>query len=231
MTASQQTVLAIIICSALWIPIPSGNGEARPALPWATDTWHQYTFEHNGRSIGVLQFRIKPVKARGQPGFLVEEKLDLKQGDARQWGEGTLYTDQTGRPHYYRKTLTTHFPSLPAHSGAFKMEYNFGRDDFFGHAKESPERTVQIAVLNEENRPVEFMDGEKETAEFDVKGIDPEKYIGSKSEVQKKTLRLKSPPKTDKDWPVTLVVKDNQGAEIDRFSSQVTFKMEKPKKS
>lgn len=104
-----------------------------------------------------------------------------------------------------------------------KYKYNFHPDDYFGHGEKAESGNIEFVLLDDEGKPVKCIIDNEEKESIEVKGLDPGGHLGSGSQTEEKVLILAKQPGTLKGWPLTVLVKDNQGKEIDKLSTKVTF--------
>lgn len=108
--------------------------------------------------------------------------------------------------------------------------FNFDTHDYFGHEEGNPESTLEVVLLDEDERPIKHRQNEEEKDSIKIERLDPKKFISSKPQAQEKTIHLASPPAVEREWPIRIVVQDGNQKEICSFSAKVSFEFPKEKK-
>jgi outer membrane protein assembly factor BamB len=108
-----------------------------------------------------------------------------------------------------------------------KYKYNFDADDYFGPGEKS---TIEIVLLDENKLPLMFKGEEEETDSIVIEEIDAGEHIVPGTQSQEKEIQLAGSPGKEKNYPLTVVVKDSEGSIIDTLETEVSFVLTEEKK-
>jgi hypothetical protein len=108
-----------------------------------------------------------------------------------------------------------------------KYKYNFDADDYFGPDEKS---AIEIVLLDENKLPIMFKEEEEETESIVIEEIDAGEHIVPGSQSQEKEIQLAGSPGKEKNYPITVVVKDSDGNIIDALETEVSFILAEEKK-
>ncbi len=104
-----------------------------------------------------------------------------------------------------------------------KYRYNFGDNDHFEAGEDGAGSRIEIFLLDKDGQPVKFVEGEGEASSRKFEEIEPGDHIGSGSHTQEATFDLVASPARETGWPLTVLLKDGKGSEIDRLECTLDF--------